>query len=61
MDVGYWSHTCEEWFQRRLKGIRAGEEKLRNAKEWKQALKLHKTSKSFVGNIRLRCEQVLNP
>ncbi|KZP19820.1 hypothetical protein FIBSPDRAFT_743283 [Athelia psychrophila] len=61
MDVGYWTHTCEEWFQRRLKGIRAGEENVRSAKQWRQALKLHKTSKTFVENIRVRCEVVLNP
>jgi hypothetical protein len=38
LDVGYWSESCERWFQIRLENIRSGDAKLRSGQEWTQAI-----------------------
>jgi hypothetical protein len=51
MNVGWWTPLCEEWYQRRLRQIHAGDAKLRSPSEWlsymrtpqaKMAKKIHK-------------------
>ncbi|KZP04089.1 hypothetical protein FIBSPDRAFT_767968, partial [Athelia psychrophila] len=61
LDAGYWTPTCEEWFQRRLEAIRAGKENVKSAAKWREALKLHKPTKTFVDNVRLQCGKILSP
>lgn len=39
---GYWSHSCEEWFQTRHKLIAEHRGDLKTATEWKNAMKLYK-------------------
>ena len=38
LDIGFWTEGCEEWFQKRLQDIRAGDAKLRSAHEWNHAI-----------------------
>ncbi|KZP29617.1 hypothetical protein FIBSPDRAFT_688408, partial [Athelia psychrophila] len=35
LNVGYWSPSCERWFQLRLAAIRAGKEKVKTAGKWR--------------------------
>ncbi|EKM60209.1 uncharacterized protein PHACADRAFT_189344 [Phanerochaete carnosa HHB-10118-sp] len=42
-NMGYWTSFNEYWFQKRLCDIRFGEATPRSAKQWKDALKLHKS------------------
>jgi hypothetical protein len=39
---GYWSYSCEEWFQNRHRQIEAHKGDLKTAAEWKNAMKLYK-------------------
>lgn len=38
LDIGFWSNSCEKWFQLRLERIRAGNANLRSGQEWTQAI-----------------------
>ncbi|KZP09770.1 hypothetical protein FIBSPDRAFT_759510 [Athelia psychrophila] len=59
LDVGYWSPTCEEWYQRRLAGILDGSAKVKSATKWRDALKLHKESSALVKVTRQKCALLL--
>jgi len=39
---GYWSHSCEDWFQNRHRMIVEHRGDLKSATEWKNAMKLFK-------------------
>ncbi|KAJ7176775.1 hypothetical protein C8R46DRAFT_1188516 [Mycena filopes] len=38
LDMGYWTPSCEAWFQNRLAEIQAGSAELHNTREWTQIL-----------------------
>jgi hypothetical protein len=52
LDVGYWSSSCETWFQNRLRGIRNGTANPRTAREWKNALSYQKQTPIVMDNVR---------
>ncbi|KIJ24988.1 hypothetical protein M422DRAFT_38945, partial [Sphaerobolus stellatus SS14] len=44
LNTGYWTSSCEAWYQARLIQIREGTVALRSSTEWKRALRFnHKT------------------
>jgi hypothetical protein len=45
MYVGYWSHDCEMWFEKRLKEIRDHTATLRNCTDWKSTIRLNKDAR----------------
>ncbi|KAF8530155.1 hypothetical protein BU17DRAFT_35850, partial [Hysterangium stoloniferum] len=58
LDVGYWSHACEEWFQNRLTHILNGSADLRSANKWGSSLVMsRKQGKLATKNAKLaeRC------
>jgi hypothetical protein len=48
LNVGYWSPTCETWFQKRLTAIRNGSAALRTAAEWRTALRFWRPTTHFI-------------
>ncbi|KZP07029.1 hypothetical protein FIBSPDRAFT_763463 [Athelia psychrophila] len=60
LEMGYWSPTCETWFQRRLDSIRKGEARLRTATQWRSGLRMWKPSAAFISRIRLASSDVLD-
>jgi hypothetical protein len=47
LNVGYWSPSCEAWFQERLSKIRANKAEVRTAAQWKDAMKMWKPCARF--------------
>ena len=40
-NVGYWSTSCEEWFQRRLDALTKSERSISNIKRWRKMVKMY--------------------
>ncbi len=59
LDVGYWSSSCETWFQNRLRAIRNGTAIPRTAKEWKNALSYQKQTPIVMDNVRKAADTFL--
>jgi hypothetical protein len=60
LDVGYWSHDCEEWFQNRLTYILNGSADLRSAKKWGSSLVMsRKQGKVATKNAKLAAKYIL--
>ena len=50
LDIGFWSDSCEKWFQLRLQSIRAGGANLRSGHDWTQAIaRLEANAKKVTG------------
>lgn len=45
---GYWTPSCETWYQARVKAISENSAKLYTATEWKNKLKLHRPIQKLV-------------
>lgn len=56
---GYWTHSCEYWFQQRLCAISNGSAVLYNASEWANRLTLHKPIRKLVANNRAAAKSFL--
>ncbi|KZP32143.1 hypothetical protein FIBSPDRAFT_685009, partial [Athelia psychrophila] len=48
LDVGYWSPTCEVWYQKRLQAIHDGTATLRTATQWRSALLFYRKTPRFM-------------
>lgn len=60
LNTGYWSDTCEKWFQLRLSSIRSGEASLRSGQNWSQSIdRLENRAKRFFHANRELATQVL--
>ncbi|KAF7971128.1 hypothetical protein HWV62_22004 [Athelia sp. TMB] len=60
LDIGYWSPTCEIWYQIRLKAIHEGKATVRTASEWRKSLKLWKHTSVFIQAIRAQSAQAIS-
>ena len=47
-DFGYWSSTCESWFQTRLQHIQNNSAPLRTARQWTNALIFQRKTRAFI-------------
>jgi hypothetical protein len=48
LNFGFWSNTCEDWFQARVRTIQAGTAELRTSAEWRNTLMRYRYTKTFV-------------
>jgi hypothetical protein len=60
LNVGYWSTTCEVWYQKWLEAIRSGAATLRTASDWKASIKFAKKTQQLVAANQVASEMYLN-
>lgn len=60
LNVGYWTRTCEIWFQKRLEAINASKAQIRTATHWKEALKFSKEAHSLTAGNELAARMYLD-
>ncbi|KZP26418.1 hypothetical protein FIBSPDRAFT_732308 [Athelia psychrophila] len=60
MNVGWWTATCETWYQNRLKQLETMQQGLlRTPIQWDNALKIQKPARKFANALHKQSEAVL--
>jgi hypothetical protein len=47
LNVGYWSRSCEEWYQKRLQSIHSNTAQLRTGRKWKDSIAFQHQAQKF--------------